>query len=610
MCGIAGIISFELPVSSNRIKRMTDVIAHRGPDGDGIWLSEDNSVGLGHRRLSIIDLSSAANQPMHYNDGRYTITFNGEIYNYVEIRKNLKSKGFIFRTESDTEVLLALYHEKKSACLQDLDGMFAFAIWDNIEKTLFCARDRFGEKPFYYSLTSQEFVFGSEIKQLFAANISKLINPQLVYYYINFGLEGNPNFPEQTFYKGINQLLPGHYLILNNNKPPEIKSYWELNTSNYCSISFDDAVEKFRDLFTQSIKRRLRSDVPIGSCLSGGLDSSSIVLSIDNLKLTGQVQKTFSARFKGFEMDEGKYIDYVVKRMGSVQNYDVWISEDNFENELDRIIKFQDEPFGSASIVAQYFVMQLASENGIKVLIDGQGADEYLLGYMPYYSTYLNQLYKESSKKYVIERDKALEFHGIMHELSMLGKIQLKHPSSFALLSNLRNKVLAKKAKLPSNYLTQEFTGKVNNLENPIIGNSNDSVRVAVGRIINGVSFNALLRYADRNAMAHSVEVRLPFLNHELVEFANSLPDSYKIHEGWSKFILRKSMEPVLPKEITWRRDKIGFVAPQQKWMQSNYILNTVDKAKNYLIKEGIIESGFKLEVDNWRSLMLYKVLE
>lgn len=605
MCGIAGIVAFNNNVDQQRLKKMTDVIAHRGPDGEGHWINKSGKVGFGHRRLSIIDLSENGKQPMHYAEGRYTITFNGEIYNYVEIKKELLSKGYSFRSESDTEVLMALYDLKKENCLLDLDGMFSFSIWDEKEQVLFCARDRFGEKPFYYFQNENEFVFASEIKQFFAGGLKKEINSSAVYYYLNFNIEGNPYKPEETFYKDIVQLMPASYLKLQDGKI-SIKKYWELDEKTVSTISFDDAVGRFKELFNTSLKRRLRSDVPVGSCLSGGLDSSSIVLSIDKMKAEGQVQKTFSARFKDFEKDEGKYMKMVIEKSNSIQNYDVWLTENDFLDSFEDLNKSQDEPYGSTSIVAQYHVMKLAKKNGITVLIDGQGSDEYLVGYIPFYITYLNQLLSSSSNQYQLEKQKLKEYHGVDHNLSFNGKMQLKYPALFNSLSKTKSIVVPKKKILETvNYLTKDFSETIAKKENPYTGKSNSVLRKSVYETINGIPFNALLRYADRNAMAHSVEVRLPFLSHELVEFSNALPDNYKIHEGWSKYILRKSMEPILPKEITWRKDKIGFVAPQEKWMQGSTVKGYMNDAFQNLIKKGILDPKAQSYCDQWRVLML-----
>ena len=610
MCGIAGIVSFKENVDLLRLKNMTDIISHRGPDGEGHWINTEGKVGFGHRRLSIIDLSDNAKQPMHYADGRYTITFNGEIYNYIEIKQGLLSKGYKFNSESDTEVLMALYDLKKEKCLSDLDGMFAFAIWDSKEQTLFCARDRFGEKPFYYYKDEKEFVFASEIKEFFSARIPKQVNEQVAYYYMNYNIEGNPYKPAETFYKNIVQLMPSSYLILHKEKI-SIQQYWDLDTNQTSDILFDDAVDRFKELFSTSLKRRLRSDVPVGSCLSGGLDSSSIVLAIDKMKAEGQKQKTFSARFKDFDKDEGKYMNMVIEGSKTIQNYEVWLTESDFLDSFESLKKSQDEPYGSASIVAQYHVMKLAKKNGITVLIDGQGADEYLIGYIPFYITYLNQLIGTSSKKYQLEKKKLKEYHGIDHNLSFNGKMQLKYPGLFNSLSKTKNTIIPSKKNTTSvNYLAQDYSETVSNKGNPYLGKTNNVLRKSVYETINGIPFNALLRYADRNSMAHSVEVRLPFLSHELVEFSNSLPDDYKINKGWSKYILRRSMESILPEQITWRKDKIGFAAPQEKWMQGTTIKEYVNDAFQDLIRKGILDPKSQASCDKWRVLMLAQLFK
>lgn len=605
MCGIAGIVSFKEKIDLQRLKYMTDVILHRGPDGEGHWIDPNGNVGLAHRRLSIIDLTENAKQPMQYLN-RYTITFNGEIYNYIEIKKELILKGYKFQSESDTEVLMALYDLKKEKCLNDLDGMFAFAIWDSEEEKLFCARDRFGEKPFYYIINQNELVFASEIKQLFAAGVKKELEPQVLYYYFNFGIEGNPYAPEQSFYKQIIQLMPSTYLILDKNGKISLQKYWSLDTKQTLEIGFDNAVLKFTELFNTALKRRLRSDVPVGSCLSGGLDSSSIVLSIDKMKKEGQVQKTFSARFKDFDKDEGKYMEMVTKKARSVQAFETWLSEKDFVDNLHDVFKFQDEPFGGASVMAQYHVMKLAKQNGITVLIDGQGSDEYLVGYTPYFITYLNQLYGNSTKQYASEKGRMMELHGIKHHLSFNGKMQLKYPSLFSVVSQTKKAIIPSKPsqKKRSDHLHPELLNTMANTSDPTTGKDNSNLRQGVYDVINGIPFNALLRYADRNAMAHSVEVRLPFLFHELVEFANSLPDHYKINEGWSKYILRKSMDSILPGEITWRKDKIGFAAPQDSWFNSKEIQGLVSEAKSSLKRENILSGN--TDPDPWKCLMVH----
>ena len=293
MCGIAGIIKFRGGVQLSQLKSMTDAIVYRGPDGEGHWINAASTVGFGHRRLSIIDLGEGGHQPMHYQD-RYSITFNGEIYNYIELKKELQAKGYAFRSESDTEVLLALYTEYGEELLEHLDGMFSFAIWDEKEQVLFCARDRFGEKPFFYFLDDKQFVFGSEMKEIWAYGIEKDIKKCRIESFVMQGAVKDSNDITSTFYNGINKLDAAHYLKIERNQKVTIKRYWSLDNIkvNY-NISFDEAVIKYRELFETSVKVRLRSDVPVGSSLSGGIDSSTIVGLVDQYKKDGQLQKVF-----------------------------------------------------------------------------------------------------------------------------------------------------------------------------------------------------------------------------------------------------------------------------------------------------------------------------
>ena len=272
MCGIAGIVQFNEPISIAALKKMTDSLVHRGPDGEGHWLNNKAKVGLGHRRLSIIDLSENTKQPMHYANNRYTLTFNGEIYNYIELKEELKKKGYSFISESDTEVLLALYDCKKEKCLQDLDGMFAFAIWDEKEQTLFCARDRFGEKPFYYHyLPGKFFAFASEMKALFSLGIPKSVNNEMLYNFIHSAYHvTNPANRPQTFYTGISKLPPATFITVNASLQLAETAYWslsEVNSNN--TLAYEEAKEKFTELLYRSVKRRLRSDVPVGSSQIG-----------------------------------------------------------------------------------------------------------------------------------------------------------------------------------------------------------------------------------------------------------------------------------------------------------------------------------------------------
>ncbi|HYP51397.1 MAG TPA: asparagine synthase (glutamine-hydrolyzing), partial [Pyrinomonadaceae bacterium] len=414
MCGIAGIVSRKGKLEQAQVKRMTDAISHRGPDGEGAWINPSGNTALGHRRLAIIDLSESGRQPMFYADKRFSITFNGEIYNYLELRDDLEKRGFKFKSSSDTEVLLALFAEKGEKCLAELDGMFAFAIWDEQEKSLFAARDRFGEKPFYYAIYGDAFYFASEMKALWAAGVPRAVSNRMLYNYLTAGNMYNPHDLSQTFYEGIFKLKAAHYFFIS---PQELKieqaRYWNLDYKTVKqNISDGEAAEEFRFLFNESVKRRLRSDVPVGSSLSGGLDSSLVVCTIDRLNAEKRVrQATFSARFPGFAKDEGKFMQAVIERTNAEPHF-VYPDDAGLVENLEKLFHHQEEPFGSASIYAQFCVMQLAKENNVTVLLDGQGADELLAGYHPYFEDYFRELAVRDKKTWRREQQAFYDTYG------------------------------------------------------------------------------------------------------------------------------------------------------------------------------------------------------
>lgn len=600
MCGIAGIISYTNPVNKSEVKSMTDTIAHRGPDGEGAWVNSSKTVCLGHRRLSILDLSEKGKQPMHYNNGRYTITFNGEIYNYLELKKSLELKGYLFNSDTDTEVLLALYDLKKEKCLKDLDGMFAFAIWDEEEEELFCARDRFGEKPFFYSNNDSKISFASEMKALFSIGVSQKKRLDRQYQYLMYGINEDPNDRSSTFYESINQLKPSHYLIISKKTKPIQKKYWDIDISQQIDISFEEAQIKFKKLFEDSIKKRLRSDVPVGSSLSGGLDSSSIVLLIDKLKNKDQIQKTFSARFKNFDKDEGEYMNYVIEK-STVDPYFVFPTASSSLSNFKKIMYHQEEPIASLSIAAQFEVMKLARENDVIVLQDGQGADEILAGYQGYYDAYFLELYRNNKKKYSEELKafnniKSLEYNKPSFEFKWHSKNYKSKKVAGEVFKNLKNN--------NSKYflgINPEVVKLYKKNKNPLDKAPNLKQRLYDSLFKRGLS--ELLRYSDRNSMANSVEVRLPFLSHNLVEFLFSLPNEYLLQSGWTKYILRKSLEDVLPPEITWRKDKIGYAIPQKEWENNSSFKAIINDSIDALKKEKII--SVEHSNLNWQYLML-----
>jgi asparagine synthase (glutamine-hydrolysing) len=582
MCGIAGIVSNNKNlVAAERLQQMTNALAHRGPDGEGFWINDDNNVALGHRRLAIIDLSDAASQPLHYLK-RYTIIHNGEIYNYIELKEELSRKGYTFHSHSDTEVILAAYDCWNKDCLQYFDGMFAFAIWDAQEQKLFAARDRFGEKPFYYFFDGEQFLFASEMKALWAAGVQKEINHTMLLNYIGLGWVKNPIDLSQTFYTNILCLPQAHYLQFSlSDGKNEIVQYWDLDKETISSISEAEAAEQLQQLFFTSVKRRLRSDVAIGTSLSGGLDSSSIVAVSCKLQPANKGSKCFTASFPGYEKDETAFAKLVANYF-QLQHFTVTPSATDFAADLQKITQQQEEPFQSASIYAQYKVYELAKQHGIKVILDGQGADEILGGYHKYIHWFLQENNRQPS---VFSRElKAFAANGISVEWGWKNKLAARFPEIAAVqLESKAYKELKYSAGITAEYFKAHSNKK--DLYKPIVRKLNDLL------YFNTMQFGLeeLLRYADRNSMAHGVEVRLPFLNHELVQFVFSLPSTLKMQNGFTKSILRKSMETFLPKEIVWRTDKIGYEPPQQQWMRHNNVLEQLQNAKQKLVAEKVL---------------------
>jgi len=602
MCGIAGIINKHPQTGINskgfllqNIKKMTDALAHRGPDGEGHWINETGTIALGHRRLSIIDLSNAGAQPMQRllfssvegEEKRYTITYNGEIYNYIELRDELYSHGYRFHSKTDTEVILAAYDFWKEDCLERMDGMFAFAIWDAKKKKLFAARDRFGEKPFYFYFDNNHFVFASEMKALWAVGIDKTADKKMLLNYLALGYVQNANDKEQTFFEDIFSLPAAHYLEFDFSKfDYEVHTYWKLNKDLTTDITADQAIEKFNKLFSTSVSRRLRSDVETGSSLSGGIDSSSIIAGIfQNHSI--EKQQTFSAVFPGFVKDESKYIDAAVQQF-HVSNYQVSPDAAGLVNDFETLCRHQEEPFQSSSIYAQYKVFQLAKQHNIKVMLDGQGADETLAGYNKYIHWYIQQLlsrkkYKEAmEEKSIFLKNKTPFRWGPGNYLATL----LPAHAAIHLESQEYNKIL-KHPDINKDFINSLHGREWEGIHKPIITKLNDILFFNT----TSLGLEELLRFADRNSMAHGVEVRLPFLNHQLVEFIFSLPANFKIHKGWTKWLLRKAMVKKLPSEIVWRKDKVAYEPPQKLWMEDAAMKDYIQEGKKKLVNANILNA-------------------
>ncbi|MBK9593256.1 MAG: asparagine synthase (glutamine-hydrolyzing) [Crocinitomicaceae bacterium] len=596
---------------------MTDALIHRGPDGEGVWLNATENVGLGHRRLAITDLSSLGHQPMISQDGRYVITFNGEIYNYIELREKLKKEGHFFRTENDTEVLLKLFQLKGPDCLQELDGMFAFAIWDNEASELFCARDRFGEKPFYYYHSEKAFYFASEMKALFAAGVPCDPDKEMIANYLLNDLVIDPMNESSTFFKGIKKIETGSWLKLAAENKLESSKYYKIQI-NPCIDSGRSSEDKLFDLLSQSVSRRMRSDVPLGSSLSGGLDSSILVYLIQNRQFSNPDFKnfvSFSARFNDPEYSENEYLDSVLSEL-KLANKSVYPNSQLIHEELPKVFYHQEEPFISSSILNQWAVMRLARENNVTVLLDGQGADELLAGYSWYNKVFLSELYvddKQKLREELRQREKN-EFEKLSLQTKDILKIYFKSGANN--VNQIKNYLFKKTGSaffstnaFWFNILDKDFIN-FNKIHLPITpsypANLNEVLKLDFSYIL-----EPLLRYADRNSMAFGREVRLPYLSHELVDYCFTLNSSEKIKGGWQKFVLRKMMDKKLPDKVIWRRKKMGFGAPEKSWLDDPMNRDFVNENWLFLQGEGVIKKNVPFNSNaSWKIIMVSQLIQ
>lgn len=598
MCGIAGIYNLNNePVSTELLKRMIDIMMHRGPDDKGAVLLGSKveatrpvvvetvgvpftihhspyDIGLGHCRLAVIDLSEIGHQPMCNENGTIWITYNGEIYNYIELGQDLKSKGHIFRSKTDTEVIIHAYEEWGVECIQKFNGMWAFAIWDDRKKRLFCARDRMGIKPFYYYFDKERFLFASEIKALLVnAFIERRPNDQIIWDYL---VNEYVDHTEDTFFSDIKQLLPAHYLLIEN-KDLSIYRYWDLDPNKTLSdITDSEAAKQFYELFEESIRLHLQSDVPLGTCLSGGLDSSSIVCMVNRFlytnglaskELIGQRQKTFSSCFEDKRFDERDFIQKVVKQTKVDAKY-VFPDGTDLLDSMDTMIWHQDEPFPSVRLLAQWQVMKLAKENGITVLLDGQGGDELLAGYHFFFQPYFEYLLKTFKLNSLV---KEIRFYSNLYKRPKIPifKDLLRFVIPDTILK-LRKYILNKMEndKNICSWINKDFSEQYKNKTSSSSSLLKDPFKLCIYKYLTKYRLPSLLRYEDRNSMAFSLEARVPFLDYRLVEFTFSLPNIQIVRNGMTKFVLRNAMRNLIPEMIRNRTDKMGFVVPEDYWLQ------------------------------------------
>jgi asparagine synthase (glutamine-hydrolysing) len=584
MCGVLGaLLRRKLPDQDVRVRSALRALRHRGPDDSGSesFPCLDGSLILGHTRLSIIDLSKAGHQPFHSADGRYVIVYNGEVYNYRELRSELASLGYGFRTESDTEVLLAAWTVWGSDCLRRLVGMFAFAVLDRQESMLTCVRDAFGIKPLFYTEEDGNFIFSSEIRALMALKSHKAeVNWQRSYDYLVHGEYDNS---EETFFADVKQLPSGCLmtLALTEGTAPVLSKWWTPQITERIDLSQGEAVERIRECFLNSIRLHLRSDVALGVALSGGVDSSAVACAMRHVDPDMPIN-TFSFIARGSPVDEERWVDIVNQKI-QAKAHKLIIAPGELVQDIDDLIHAQGEPFGSMSIYAQYRVNQLASRNGVRVTLDGQGADEILGGYTGFPGERVHSLLDER------RLGAALSFIGAWAEWPGRSKA-----------SGLRA-VLAELS-TGSIHELMRWTAGMNRIPSWIIQDVAEGMNIVprVGRFRSGKGARgrrvvaqmanmltkhglpALLRHGDRNSMRFSVESRVPFLSLELVELMLSMPEGYLVSaNGETKHIFREAMRGIVPDEVLFRKDKVGFEPPEKEW-----ILSIAGKAREWLSED------------------------
>ncbi|NQW30108.1 MAG: asparagine synthase (glutamine-hydrolyzing) [Ignavibacteria bacterium] len=564
MCGIAGIIDARLSTDDLRNigQKMLEVSRHRGPDNRGVW--GQGATWLGHNRLSIIDLSAASHQPMEYR--KNTMTFNGEIYNYLELREELQRDGYTFTTAGDTEVVLAAYDRWGHHCVDHFIGMWALAIWNPTSQELFCSRDRFGIKPFHYLEENGRFYFASEIKSVKQSPLFvNTINEQQVVRGLYLGWM---HHWEETYFECIKSLPAAHNLVWRNNKI-SITHYATLSTAQH-EAPFQESVEAFRELFINSVQLTARRDVAMGVCLSGGLDSTSIASVLASQTAEHDV-KTFTAFYTGKNnVDERPYINHVLQRYPTINDFYISPTDNDVAEVLHNIVGIMDAPLPSSSYVSQYFVMQLAAQHGVKVVLDGQGSDEIMGGYMHSMYRVIADLLKGGNAVGAIAEWNA---HSKRQGYSTKRKIDVLAKS---VLTAVRDEPQLYRLELARTY-PWVMNASASNVPLHVEMPSGSKLNAFLHNLVHVTLLPTLLHTEDLNSMAHSIESRVPFLDHRLVELCFAMPNSHKVHRGETKRVLRAAMRGIVPDEVLDRKDKTGFITPGHSVWLRGALKHTLD---------------------------------
>lgn len=564
MCGITGFWNLtKEPVSQVMLERFTDALTHRGPDGNGFYIDGQVHLGLGHRRLAILDITDSGRQPMSYDNERYWITYNGEIYNFLELRDELKQYGYQFTTESDTEVIMASYDKWGEECQLHFNGMWAFAIWDKREKRLFLSRDRFGVKPLLYFYDGKRFAFASEMKAFLALDwFEAEFDPEMVSAALTNHriVEGT----ECTLLRDLKRLSGGYCLTINRKGDINIRRWWNtLDHRESTPSSYEDQVERYRELFLDACRIRMRSDVPVGTALSGGLDSSSILCSMHHIHNRGNAgkrqandwQRAFVATYPGSDIDERNYADQVIKKTGARPVY-CEITPSMYLEHFESVL-FQYEEISDIHL-GPWMVYKAQRENGVIVTLDGHGGDEALGGYPWHVTATLKDAISTLSPWRAAVSIKT------MKNLGLYPQEQFYLKSTLAVLNKLTNKVIKNKQAWlnhsPASFTSPAFDEDSSRIEN------RDALFQSLYVDFHFTHLPTVLRNFDRLSMGHGIEVRSPLMDWRLVTSAFSLPSESKIHKGYTKRLLRDAMKGILPKPIRLRTRKLGFPNLVEGW--------------------------------------------
>lgn len=570
MCGVIGVIASPGISPASRVEAGLASLRHRGPNHQqaNMYAVAGREVWLGHTRLSIIDLDSEANQPMYSEDGRYVMIFNGEIYNYIELRQELKALGKVFRTSSDTEVLLQSWTHWGDACLERLDGMFAFVVLDKLQQTITCVRDPFGIKPFFYALLGGAFYFASEMPAMLDLLPSKP-HPDVQREY-DYLVHGDYDSSDYTFVEGVRQLMPAHAITVDvaSCSVRSMCRWWEPSVEQTSTLSFVDAAEAVREQFLLNIKRQLRSDVPLGAALSGGIDSSAVVCAMRHLEPDLPVH-TFSFVASDSSISEERWVDVINQHVGAIP-HKVRATADDLANDIDEMILAQGEPFGSTSIYAQYRVFKLAQKCGVTVTLDGQGADELLAGYVGYPGYRLLSYFSQG--RVIGATQFARAWHrwpGRTYKSMALDVARATFPDAAYRWARGIGGRSAAPEWINTNRLYESGVrmSEWRPDEAPSLRG-----RHVVSRLRSSLQHRGLprlLRHGDRNSMHFSIESRVPFLSRSLCELLYSLPEEFLISpRGETKSVFRAAMRSIVPDAILDRKDKVGFATPENAWLR------------------------------------------